>query len=398
MEKEELKKAMHLSISKEVEQWAEESQQIKDGYEFEDRLLLRMRNIGKILMEQSLGRVPKSPNQKKIHTCVGTLEVSNSHPLAQLKGSFKISRKLQELMCMVGQSQVFEDGEELFMKMMGLPVSAKQVQRVSEHYGEHIEAEHQRYIEEGESAPSIADKHTDTVYMMADGAMIYTREEGWKEMKVGRIFAQKDCVRVQEKRNEIVKNQYVCHLGDHQEFLSKFECYVNDYRKKVFIADGAKWIWNWVKDTYPEAVQILDYYHAVEKISIYAAEQIPDTDQRKKWLAKQKELLSDDKVVTVLNTIRQQQGRTPAAEKQRNAVIGYYENNLKRMQYKTFREGGYLIGSGPIESANRTVLQQRLKLSGQKWNIKGAQRIINLRAYQKSDRWDDVVEIIKMAA
>lgn len=65
MNPEPLKQAMLSAISKEVEQWAEESQQIKDGYEFEDRLLLRMRSIGKILMEQGVGKVPKSPNQKK---------------------------------------------------------------------------------------------------------------------------------------------------------------------------------------------------------------------------------------------------------------------------------------------------------------------------------------------
>ena len=68
MEKERLKHAMLSAISSEVEQWAEESQQIKDGYEFEDCLLLRMRNIGKILMEQSIGKVPKSRNQKKNST------------------------------------------------------------------------------------------------------------------------------------------------------------------------------------------------------------------------------------------------------------------------------------------------------------------------------------------
>ena len=299
---------------------------------------------------------------------------------------------------MMGQSQVFEDGEELFLKMMGIEVSRMQIQRVSECYGEHIEAQHQRYIEKGECAPAIADNKKDTVYVMVDGSMLFTREEGWKEIKVGRVFAQKDCVQVQEKRNEIVKSQYVCHLGDHQQFLNKFECYVEDYKKKVCIADGAKWIWNWAEDTYPVMVQILVYYHAVEKLSGYAKEQISDTEQRKQWLDKQKELLSDNQAATVLEVVQQQQGHTEAAEKQRKAVISYYENNLKRMQYKTFREAGYMIGSGPMESAHRTIVQQRLKLSGQKWSIKGAQRIVNLRAYQKSNRWDEVVEIIKMAA
>ena len=68
------------------------------------------------------------------------------------------------------------------------------------------------------------------------------------------------------------------------------------------------------------------------------------------------------------------------------------------MFYGTYKEKGVLIGSGPIESANRNIVQQRLKLSGQKWTIKGAQRVVNLRAYQKSNRWNEVVEIIKMAA
>ena len=228
-------------------------------------------------------------------------------------------------MCLIGQSQVFGDGAELFLKMMDISVSAKQIQRVSEHYGEHIEADHRRHIEKGESAPAIADKRKDTVYVMVDGSMLFTREEGWKEIKVGRVFAQKDCVPLQEKRNEIVKSQYVCHLGDHHEFLNKFECYVEDYKKKVCIADGAKWIWNWAEDSYPDMIQILDYYHAVEKLSGYATEQISDTEQRTQWMDKQKKLLLDNKAATILGSIQRQQGRTEAAEKQRKAVICYYE-------------------------------------------------------------------------
>jgi hypothetical protein len=276
-----------------------------------------------------------------------------------------------------------------------------QIQRVSEYYGEKIETEQQRYIEKGESAPSLIEEKKNkgnTVYVELDGSMLFTREEGWKEIKVGRVFAEKDCVEVQEKRNEIVKSQYVCHLGKAEEFLKKFECYVDDYKKKVCIADGATYIWNWADAKYPEMVQILDYYHAVEKLSGYATEEIPDEGQRKQWTEKQKKLLLDNQAETILKTIKQQKGRTDASEKQRKTVITYYENNLKRMQYKTFKEAGYMIGSGAIESAQRNVVQQRLKLSGQKWSIKGAQRIVNLRAYQKSERWDEVVEIVKKAA
>lgn len=298
----------------------------------------------------------------------------------------------------MGQSQVFEDGEELFSKMMGIQVGKTQIQRVSERYGEYIEEEHTRHIETGESAPPVADKEKDTVYVMSDGSMLFTIEDGWKEIKVGRVFAQKDCVAVQEKRNEIVQSQYVCHLGDAQGFQKKFEYHIDDYKKKVCIADGATYIWNWADAKYPDMVQILDYYHAVEKLSDYAKEQIPDAGKRKQWMDKQEKLLLNNEAASILQSIEKQQGHTPAAETGRKAVVSYYGNNLKRMQYKTYKEAGYMIGSGPIESSHRNIVQQRLKLSGQRWTIEGAQRIVNLRAYQKSNRWDEVVQIIKLAA
>jgi hypothetical protein len=63
----------------------------------------------------------------------------------------------------------------------------------------------------------------------------------------------------------------------------------------------------------------------------------------------------------------------------KNALLTYYQNNQHRMKYGTFKEKGYLIGSSPIEAAHRNVIQQRLKLSGQRWTIQGAQQVANLR-------------------
>lgn len=104
-------------------------------------------------------------------------------------------------MCLVAQSQVFQDGEELFLKMMGISVSAKQIQRVSECYGEHIEADHIRYIETGDSPPSIADKKEDTVYVMVDGSMLFTREEGVERNKSrASVFRKGWCASTGEKK------------------------------------------------------------------------------------------------------------------------------------------------------------------------------------------------------
>ena len=106
--------------------------------------------------------------------------------MAKTPKQFAISSKLQENICRPAQSQVVDDGEELLSSILGISMSAKQIQRVSECYGAEIESKVQSRIKKeiGLSAP----KTEELTYVMPEGSMIYTREEGWKEIKVGRIF------------------------------------------------------------------------------------------------------------------------------------------------------------------------------------------------------------------
>jgi hypothetical protein len=79
-------------------------------------------------------------------------------------------------------------------------------------------------------------------------------------------------------------------------------------------------------------------------------------------------------------------------------VIKYFLEHEDRMQYKTYLESKLLMGSGPIEAAHRSVIQQRMKLSGQKWSLKGANAIATLRCYNKSNAWEFFIQVIKAAA
>jgi hypothetical protein len=283
-------------------------------------------------------------------------------------------------------------------KLLGVNISAKQIQRVSEQYGSEIEKEQATYVKDNKEVPVVAIKNKkEPVYMMFDGGMVFTRQ-GWKEMKVGRIFGGSSCVQVQPNRSKILQSMYVCHFGGHTEFLEKWEAYTEPYKHKVFIADGAPWIWNWVEDCYPDAVQILDFFHAVEKIGTYAAIQYSDAKERTQWLDQQKIRLLNNEADKIIEELKSTITKNIDSDKARTDAIRYYENNLARMQYKTFLENGYLIGSGAIESAHRNVIQQRLKLSGQRWSIKGAQEIANLRACNKSNLWKNLIDIIKKAA
>jgi hypothetical protein len=163
--------------------------------------------------------------------------------------------------------------------------------------------------------------------------MIYTREESWKEMKVGRIYSEDSRVCVQETRTEVMNSLYVCTLGNSTDFLKKFEPYVEPYRHKVFIADGARWIWNWVEDFHGDSIQILDFYHAVEKLGTYVGLACKDIEERRRWLEEQKQRLKADEVEKVVEDLKEAAERTTDTTdvgKALKDVIRYYENNIDK--------------------------------------------------------------------
>jgi hypothetical protein len=291
---------------------------------------------------------------------------------------------------------VFSEAEEALKEFTGLEVSGKQIQRVSEHYGGLVDALVNANCEA--VIPRINNPNKeDPAYVMMDGSMLCTREYKWREFKLGRIFFDSDNVDIQHNRREIMRSIYVSHLGGCEDFLLKLERHLTPYRRKVIIADGAPWIWKWAEDNYPGAVQILDFYHAKEKLVLFAKHQFTDEDKRKDWLSKQKEKLLNNEVAHVIDSLLSFRTRNKESAVAKNMVIRYYQEHEDRMEYKTYRERGLLIGSGPIEAAHRSVIQQRMKLSGQQWSIPGAQAIGNLRCLKKSQAWDKVLSLVKAA-
>jgi len=202
---------------------------------------------------------------------------------------------------------------------------------------------------------------------MLDGAMYLTREDSWKESKLGRIFCADENVKISKNRGIISKSTYVSHLGSSKEFFPKFEYHLDGLKSIVIIVDGDKWIWNWADDFYPDATQLLDFYHAKEHLCQFAIIHFNDKKQSHKWIEKQCKTLLEGDVTDVIQAIKVLPFGSKKKEKTKENLINYCEKNRKRMNYKAFIKRGLLIGSGAIESAHRNVLQQRMKLSGQHW-------------------------------
>lgn len=358
------------------------------SYEFEDKFNRLFKKFGQSIYQGMIGKIPKSKNDKTtILTSMGDICYPKIHPLATAPGGFKISPYLQEHLCRAGTKMIFEEASQEVVQMMGIDVNAKQIERLCHHYGALLEQVDWRQAYNDSVQLHLPLKNQVT-YAMMDGSMILTRqkEESWKEVKLCRTFQNKDRVEnISKDRNYIGRSNYVAHLGNHHDFFDKVLEVLPAHVPLVFICDGARWIWNWIDEYYPESTQILDFYHCKEHLftfaKIYYAK---DESLAKKWVDASIDMLLAKKVEELLASIEQLACNQKQTEKEKIKLFNYLQNNQKRINYGLYKEQGLLFGSGAIESANRNIIQKRMKLSGQRWTLSGAQQMLNLRVCFKN--------------
>ena len=160
-------------------------------------------------------------------------------------------------------------------------------------------------------------------------------------------------------------------------------------RRKVIMGDGAKWIWSIAAELYPSAIQIVDFFHASEKLWEVAKALFPgDRGNREHWAEARCAELKAGRLEGLLATLRAHAGSCEAAAK----CIGYMETNRERMRYHEFRAQGLHIGSGVVEGACKTVVGGRLKQGGMRWTKDGADAVMALRSCILSGRYEDFWE------
>jgi len=155
-------------------------------------------------------------------------------------------------------------------------------------------------------------------------------------------------------------------------------------RQLTILGDGAAWIWNIAASTFPEATQIVDLFHAREHLhSLTRSLEFMLLDRKDEWLAARMEDLDYGDIDGIEAAVRGYplQG---AKKDEVETELGYFLNNAPRMRYKWFRSRGLFVGSGVVESGCKAVIGQRLKLSGMRWTITGADAIATLRCQQAS--------------
>lgn len=329
---------------------------------------------------------------KKNLTSFGEISIANENPFSKGNNGFQISPRMQELMTYAGQLNCYEKCNEILKEFIAVDVSAAQVYRVTDTYGEQVGKE----MENTECTLTPVRKD-DVLYVELDGSMLFIRKKGWKETKLGRLFKASDSTRVDGKQGWISHSQYLAYLGDSKMFTGKMEDLIELYgisdRRLVFLSDGAPWIKNWIEDAFPDAISILDYFHASEHLYSFIESHFKDKEMAKKWAKEQQELLLESKVVAVIKNIQAIAGTDNESA---GNLIAYYQSNIERMDYKRYKQVGCgIIGSGAIESAHRTVIQERMKKSGQRWSEDGAQNMLNLRVTKMNGQWQQIIKLVK---
>jgi hypothetical protein len=217
-----------------------------------------------------------------------------------------------------------------------------------------------------------------------------------REVKVGTIFTHRKPDKPDQKpERDYQSTSYIADIVCAKDFgaLLRAEALrrgIAQAKVVVFLGDGAAWVWELARINFPEAVCILDYYHACEHLMLLANALYGEgsTFAKKRYRHWRKALLKDK----IDQVIVQAQADLPArsqARKFASKQIGYFKRNQSRMLYQTFRQAGYFIGSGVVEAGCKTVVGQRLKHSGMLWSRKGACHLLTIRCALLSGWFND---------
>ena len=166
-----------------------------------------------------------------------------------------------------------------------------------------------------------------------------------------------------------------------------------DQVRLCVIGDGASWIWKWVKELFPSARQVLDFYHLSQYVHDVAQTQYgADPSRACEWLEATLARLNHNEAAGVLWGLQRMQPISEEAAKAIAAAVSYLSEHLSRVEYGSHRKGGYPIGSGAIESAHRFIAHVRLKRSGAWWYEASSNHMLALRCAKYNGTLEAVFE------
>jgi len=307
------------------------------------------------------------------------------------------------------QTKSFDKAAEAYSDATGGSMSGDSLRRVTEGFGQALEE--QRAAEAKKvydiKAPQSAQQVVTVTApiqgqanISTDGGMILLRAEGWKEFKMSVISEVKlkaanpsSHKMTPDPDITLMRHSYQTGLwnadqmGQHQH-LEGTRRRVQDCLRLGSANDGAVWIDRITTTNYPQAIQSIDWAHSKERLgNVSKAAFGEGTAQANRWFEKQVDLLWYGRVEDVVIALHALDWKQIACVDDIRNSPTYFETRKSKMDYARFRQEGYPIGSGTVESGVNTVVHHRMKRQGRGWNRQNAQAMLAALSELHSNRF-----------
>lgn len=323
----------------------------------------------------------------------------------------EVTAGLAEMLALAGVEVAFEEASRWLERFLLFRVSDNTIRKETEYFGALSKAEEERWKEDSQQAAWLQErqhrigKQSGRLYGSIDGVMAPCKGE-WRELKNIAWYRVEPIHSYQKRRhhasqvgeqNDLQAEDitYHCDIQTPDKFSALFwatacQRKADLYPELVFVCDGAVWIWKLIEHHFPHAVQIVDWYHASEYLPPVAEAAFGrDTPEYHAWLDQARTQLWEGQIEALIHDC-QLLGAIPLASQAVHNAVTYFTNNQKRMDYARFRQLGYFIGSGTVESGGKQIAGLRLKRAGARWTETGAIATAKARAAWLSGSWDDL--------
>ena len=317
----------------------------------------------------------------------------------------EISAELERLGGMTGVLLPFGKGRDLFETLTLISLSDQTLAKAAQAYGAAAIQREQEWLRVAHDEEARQRRNRETrkplrLYGAIDATKVHTRgveEHPWRDLKVGVWFEARGRPPKQPDGQWRIQAENIHDFADicpASEFGSLVWAtgvhhHAQLAQELVILGDGAEWIWNLVAEHFPQAVQILDWFHATEYLMPVAKAAFSTEKAQNHWVAQTKQALwdgmIDEAIAVCLDLVRTEDSSDPAF-----VAARYFDQNRLRMDYPTYRRHGYQIGSGTIESAAKQIGMMRMKVAGAIWNEDSARKVAKARATYLSNEWNDL--------
>ena len=317
----------------------------------------------------------------------------------------QISGELERLAGMTGALLPFGKGRDLFESLALVSLSDQTLDKATQAYGAAAMQREQEWLTIANNEEELQRREREVrrplrLYGAFDATKVHIRgkdEHPWRDLKVGAWFEAKGKPPKKpdgQWRIQAENIRYIADICPATEFgylmwASGVHRHAQLARELVILGDGAEWIWNLVAEHFPQAVQILDWFHASEYLAPVAKAAFSTEEAQNEWLAQTKQTLwdglIDEVIASCLKFVRTEDSSDPAF-----VAARYFEQNRQRMNYPDCRQNGYQIGSGTIESAAKQIGTMRMKVAGAIWNEDSARKVAKARAAYLSSEWNEL--------